>query len=162
MTSEALLTKAETYYKVKVQSKSWGALSKEEEELIAMKAVFKDINLKLGAKRKTNKKTGKRSTSSNDYDRPKGNQGKKIPKWKLENKDDDTKLKKEGKTYHWCKWHNNNKGQWVLHHPSKRKNCPENRRNGDNNQSQDQAMAEIQEDDESVAAISVSSEESEE
>ena len=39
-----------------------------------MKAVFKDINLKLGAERKKNKKSGKRSSSSNDYDCTKGNQ----------------------------------------------------------------------------------------
>ena len=46
MTSESLLNEAETYYKINIQNKSWGALSKEEEELIAMKAVFKYFNLK--------------------------------------------------------------------------------------------------------------------
>ena len=89
-----------------------------------------------------------------------GSQGKKIPKWKLENSKNVTNLKKEGKTYHWCKWHNDNKGQWVLHHPSKCKNCPKNKKKDDDDETQDQAMAAIQEEDEaSLAEVSVSSEE---
>ena len=92
-----------------------------------------------------------------------GSQGKKIPKWKLENKRKLKKLKNEGKTYHWCKWHNNDKGQWVLHHPSKCKNCPESKKQDDDDETQDQAMAAIQEvDDTSVDEASVSSEDSEE
>ena len=45
MTSEGLLHKADTYYKVRKQNNSCGELSKEEQDLIAMQAKFKDINL---------------------------------------------------------------------------------------------------------------------
>ena len=69
------------------------------------------------------------------------------------------KIKKEGKTYYWCKWHNNNQGQWVLHHPSKCTNCSHNK--GDDKEvNQDQAMAVIEE-EESVDNVAVSSEETE-
>ena len=69
-------------------------------------------------------------------------------------------MKKEGKTYYQCKWHNDDKGQWVLHHPLKCKNCLETERGGGNKQTQDQAMPAIQEEDDLVAKILVSSEES--
>ena len=89
-----------------------------------------------------------------------GSQGKKIPKWKLENSKNVKKLKKEGKPYHWFKWHNDNKGQWVLHHPSKCKNFPENKTKNDDDETQDQAMAAIQEEDKALLAeVSVSSKE---
>ena len=73
-----------------------------------MKAVFKDINLKLDNEQKKSRKTGNWSSTTTNNDCEKGNQGKKTPKWKLENNNNDTKIKKEGKTYHWCKCHNNN------------------------------------------------------
>ena len=163
LTSESLLNEAETYYKVKVQNKSWGALSREEEDLIAMKAVFKDLNLKLEAEKKGNRKKGSRSKNlSKSKDRA-SSQGKKIPKWKLENDNNGKKLKKDGKTYYWCKWHNDNQGQWVLHRPSQCKNCPDNEEQRDDINTQDQAMAAInEEDEESVAETSISSEESDE
>ena len=159
MTSESLLNEAETYYKVKVQKKSWGALSKEEEELIVMKAVFKDFNLRLDSKKK--KRSNRRQPKENDD--CEGNfKSKKTPKWKLENKKGDKKMKKEGKTYYWCKWHNKDKGEWVLHHPSNCKNCPESAQSDSNEQTQEQAMPAIEEEDKLVAAILISSKESEE
>ena len=160
LTSESLLNPAETYYKVKVQSKSWGALSKEEEELIAMKAVFKDLNLRLDAEK--NKKNLRNKNSSRTKDKSLS-QGKKIPKCKLENNKNEKKMKKDGKTYFWCKGHNDNKGQWVLHHPSKCKNCPGDDEQRDDSNTQEQAMAAInEEDEESLNQISVSSKESDE
>ena len=45
MTLEGLLHKVDTYYKVRKQNNSWGELSKEEQDLIAMKSKFKFMNL---------------------------------------------------------------------------------------------------------------------
>ena len=78
MTSESLLNEAETYYKVKVQNKSWGSLSKEEEELIAMKVVFKDFNLKLDSEQK--KKWLNRRQPKDNNNRENASKTKKTPK----------------------------------------------------------------------------------
>ena len=75
--------------------------------MIAMKAVFKDLNLKIDADQK---KKGSSNKGLKNKDKTRS-QGKKIPKWKLENSKNVKKLKKEGKPYHWFKWHNDNKGQ---------------------------------------------------
>ena len=96
MTSESFLNESKTYYKVKVQNKSWGALSKEEEELITMKAFFKDFNLKLDSKQK--KKRSNRRQPRDKNDNESASKTKKTPKWNLENEKGAKKMKKEGKT----------------------------------------------------------------
>ena len=37
------------------------------------------------------------------------------------------KKKKYGKKYHWCKFHNDGNGQWVIHHPKDCRNNPANK-----------------------------------
>ena len=145
LTSEGLLHKADTYYKVRKQNNSWGELSKEEHDLIAMQAKFKDMNLRLDESRKSKKKKNERERySRSDQDNREASNNRKIPKWKLENKNGKDKLEKLGKTYFWCLRHNDNKGMWVLHKPhecqnkpnqSETENCPSEARD-----EQEQAM----------------------
>jgi hypothetical protein len=118
------------------RSKQWGALSPEQEKIVALTAevkTIKDTNLKLskaiiqasnkGGSNKTNKGTSK------GKGREKKGKGKKpkIDKkheWKtIPPKDDDPKKEVNGHTYHfkavdgrtyyWCQYHT----AWVLHEP---------------------------------------------
>ena len=65
VTSESILSKADTFYRVKTQNNTWGELLKEEEKIVAMEATFKDLNLRL---EQANKK-GKRSGSQGSGDK---------------------------------------------------------------------------------------------
>ena len=115
-----------------------------------MEAMFKDLNLRL---EQANKK-GKRLESQGNDNKNQGTRS--IPKWKLENSGKDKKLKKQGKTYYWCKQHKNDKGTWVLHKPEQCRNTPRNGGLGEDEQEsneicnesdQDQAMTAIEERD---------------
>lgn len=55
-----ILKEADTFYRVKLQYNTWDELSHEEQELIAMKATFKYLNLHV----KEVKMKAKRGTSS--------------------------------------------------------------------------------------------------
>ena len=125
LTSEGLLHKADTYYKVRKQNNSWGELSKDEQYLIAMQAKFKVMNLRLDDGKKSRKKKSERETASNGgEENQESNTNRKVPKWKVENKDGDETLEKSGKKCYWCMRHNNNKGMWVLHKPHQCRNHP--------------------------------------
>lgn len=125
-TSEELLHKADVIFNVRTQNHSWGQRSNEEEKIIAMQAEFKDMNLKFEEtkqkykKLKHNMKSGSNSGSSSN--RRRRRPAKEIESWKFENPDNAKKMKKEGKTYHWCLNHNEGKGMWTLHHPDNCKN----------------------------------------
>ena len=56
VTSESILSKADTFYRVKLQNKTWGEISKEEEKIVAMEATFKDLNLNLEQANKKSKR----------------------------------------------------------------------------------------------------------
>ena len=85
LTIEGLSSRADTYYKVKNQNNTWGELSKEEEELIAMKSLMiKDTNLLMDDSRKKRKKK-KASSKSSGSAQNDSEKGQKVPKWKLEN-----------------------------------------------------------------------------
>ena len=110
-------------------------MSKEEEELIAMKALMiKDKNLQVDdkSKRRKKKKTSSKSSGSAQND---SENGKKIPKWKLENPKNKSKINKNDKTYYWCKHYNKDNRMWVLHTPDKC--CNKARTNASSNKSED-------------------------
>ena len=64
MTLEGLLHKEDTYYKVRKQKNSWGELSKEEQDMIAMQSKFKVMNLQFDEGKKSRKKKSEREKSS--------------------------------------------------------------------------------------------------
>ena len=161
MTANSILTKADTFYQVKVQNNTWCEFSKEEEKLVSMEATFKDLNLRL---EQANKKAKRRQSSANESSRDgnKNQSSKNVPKWKLENPKKEKKLKKQGKTYYWCPRHNNDKGMWVLHKPDQCRNKPrstkataEKKENKDerDDSNQEQAMPVIEERDDKSSII---------
>ena len=88
-----------------------------------MEVTFKD--LKLHCEQANKKGQRARQNKSGGYIDGNKNQGtRNIPKWKLENLEKEKKLKKQDKTYYWCKYHNNDKGMWVLHKPKQCRNKP--------------------------------------
>jgi hypothetical protein len=117
-------------------SKQWGALSPEQEKIVALTTevkTIKDTNLKLskaiiqasnkGGSNKTNKGTskGKGREKKGKGKKPKIN---KKHEWKtIPPKDDDPKKEVngytyyfkvvDGRTYYWCQYHT----AWVLHEP---------------------------------------------
>eukprot|EP00594_Rhizosolenia_setigera_P009834 CAMPEP_0178954560 /NCGR_PEP_ID=MMETSP0789-20121207/9063_1 /TAXON_ID=3005 /ORGANISM="Rhizosolenia setigera, Strain CCMP 1694" /LENGTH=424 /DNA_ID=CAMNT_0020635985 /DNA_START=586 /DNA_END=1860 /DNA_ORIENTATION=+ len=151
LTPEELLTKAETNYKVRIQTQQWEALSPEEEEIIAMQATItklQDENLKLVAN-----KQGKKGGS-----RQKTRKIKARDQWKFENKKGLKELTRGDNTYYWCPYHNDGKGMWTAHKPSEHKGKPDDVKtkskkkkkdsNDENDENADpnvQAMAAVQE-----------------
>ena len=113
-----LLKEAENFYRVKLQNNTWGELSKDKQELMVMKATFKDMNLKLV---EANKKIKGLKNSQKEEKGGADQKLRNIPKWKLENANNKKKLKRQGKTYYWYERHNNDKGMWFLNNPS---TCP--------------------------------------
>ena len=102
--------------------------------------------------KKSRKKKSEREKASNGGEgNQESNTNRKVPKWKLENKDGNQTLEQSGKTYYWCMRHNNNKGMWVLHKPHQCRNCPnkseEEEEKADACNKQEQAMPTIIEDD---------------
>ena len=63
LTSEGLLHKADTYYKVRKQNNFWVKLLKEEQDLITMQSKFKVMNLRLDEGKKSRKKKSEREKS---------------------------------------------------------------------------------------------------
>lgn len=119
ITQTELMAKARTAYQVALDNENWGALSEEQQSIIAMKAELtelKDKNLKLavgrtkGDKTKKKKKLSKRDNESNDAP-------VKPTDWKLKPPKDNEPQSKQvnSKTYNWCPFHNDNKGKWVIH-----------------------------------------------
>lgn len=151
LSSEELLHKADMIFNVRTQNHTWGQRSHEEEKIIAMQAEFKDMNLKFEEtkqkykKLKHEMKSGGNSGSSSN--RRRGRRPvKEVASWKFENPDNAKKMKKDGKTYHWCLNHNEGKGMWTLHHPD---NC----QNKNKQDSDEQVMAAAYDSDTSEESI---------
>lgn len=132
LTSTSLLLKIESSYDVRVEQGDWGALSPEEESIVALKASYendiKDLRLKLKAAQGRSSR-GRRPGNSNKSEEKKDDEGtnrrsRPDPQWKMENPDGLTTLKKNGKTYYWCLNHNHGKGKWVLHKVEDCRNGP--------------------------------------
>jgi len=136
-TPERLMQLALNKYTNLTRSKQWGALSPEQEKIVALTAevkTIKDTNLKLSKAIIQASKKGTFSNKSNrDSTKGKGKEkkgSKKKPKidkkyqWKtIPPKDDDPKKEVNGHSYfykvvdnleyYWCQYHT----AWVLHEP---------------------------------------------
>lgn len=131
-----LLADAETMYAVKADNNDWGKLSKSEEELVAMRADFKDLNLRFSEERKKNKKL--RSSAQQG---PAGSHSyrRKLrirpgEEWKFVNENNKKTCEQEGKTWYWCLNHNEGKGMWTIHKPSECKSKKQSRTPQDSEQ----------------------------
>ena len=128
LTEVELMAKARTAYQVAVDNEKWGALSEEQQSIIAMKAELsqlKDKNLKLDTK-KSPKKKGKKKDENKSDDKKEQKKKSKSTDWKLvkpRSGKPHTKVV-DGKTYHWCPYHNDGKGKWVIHNVSECRNNP--------------------------------------
>lgn len=127
-TSDTLLKRADIIFNVRTQNHTWGQKSQEEEKIIAMQAEFKDMNLKFEETRKKYKKLKhglKTASSSSGGTRSRKRRPiQKGEEWKFENPDNLSTMEKDGKTYHWCTHHNDEKGMWTIHAPEQCKNKP--------------------------------------
>lgn len=123
-TSVTLLNRADVIFNVRTQNHSWGQRSQEEEKIIAMQAEFKDINLKFAETKQKYKKLKHnfKKSSSNGSSQRRKRPIREDEKWKFENPENLETMEKDGKTYHWCIHHNDEKGMWTIHHPDKCKN----------------------------------------
>ena len=127
LTADQLMTKAITAYQVEVDKSNWGALSADQQMIVAMQTELKslkDSNLKLDTRKKKDKGngrgkhprekgSGKKKTGSNQRD----SDPKDAYAWKLvaPQSGQPTTKQWKGKTYHFCPNHNEGKGKWVLH-----------------------------------------------
>ena len=137
LTTEELMTKALTAYQVEKEKGAWGALSDEQQQIVAMQSEIKELKDK---KLKLQKQGGKNNSKKNQRikKKEKNSEADKFA-WKDKPPKEGAALTRQwgGKTYHWCINHNAGKGKWVLHKPSE---C--NLRQGNTiGQSQHQAAA---------------------
>ena len=131
LTEAEIMAKARTAYQVAIDNEKWGALSEEQQSIIAMKAELselKDNNLQLDSKPAEKKKKKKKKDAANkktNDDKPKERMNND---WKLlKPKPGKPKTKKvKGKSYNWCPYHENGNGKWVIHKVSE---CNLNPRN---------------------------------
>jgi hypothetical protein len=111
------MTKALTAFQVEKERGSWGALSEDQQKIVAMQSELKslkDKNLKVDTTRKKKQERNKRN-GPNKNKRGQERGGHKSYEWK----DKEPKagsphtIKRDGKTYYWCP--NHGEGKWVLH-----------------------------------------------
>lgn len=134
-TAKSLLEEGEKEFNSRRLDKSrpWGALSKEEEQIIALTANLQTMEKKfsqLSKSTKALKNTPKDSTTRKDTQQERRTSVSNVPKWKLSPMYKGKKYKHgdsievNGKTFYFCKYHHrgahhNNKysGMWVTHKP---------------------------------------------
>ena len=148
LSADELMSKALTAFQVEKDRDTWGALTEDQQMIVAMQAQIKslkDTNPKLdvkkdGKKRKKKVKKEKEGIGRKD-DEKKSSKDKKKHAWKLVPPKNNEKSKKEnGKTYHWCTNHNDGKGMWVLHTPAECR-LKKEKKPGDDRTSYDDAAA---------------------
>jgi hypothetical protein len=110
---DTLMTFALNKYHILVQEKKWKSLSPQDEQLVALKAQYNelnDANLRLSKTLINNKKKSPSPRKGKQNKR----KGQKQPeKWKTEPPKDGEPLTKtvNNRTYHWCKTHK----AWTIH-----------------------------------------------
>lgn len=142
---EKLLAEAELMYKVRVDTGLWGKLSKAEEELVAMQADFKDLNLRFKEEKKKNKKMRQSGTTSNNSSGSsrRNRSGPRLrsgEEWRLVNEDNKTKCERDGRTWYWCLNHNDGRGMWTIHKPADCRSRNRSSSNQNSSNSDEQAM----------------------
>jgi hypothetical protein len=155
LTDTELMAQAQVAYQVRVESKTWGALSPEQEVIVAMQAKIdgiKDSNLKLDTSKKPRFKGGGNKPVRQDK-RTKDKVKNKSDLWKFSNSSDAKTMLKGEVKYYWCTHHRQGEGMWVTH---KLADCRNRRRDeGADNDEDAEANA-------AIAAINDSDEEEEE
>ena len=113
LTDDDLMSQALVAYQVRFESKVWGALSHEQEMIVAMQAKIdglKDSRLKVDtrSKKKKERKANIPGPEKKKYESDKFD-------WKNKNARNLKTMAKSGTTYYWCKHHNHGDGMWVTH-----------------------------------------------
>lgn len=172
LTDETLMVEAHTAYKVRKEKGIWGKLSPDQELIVAMKAQLEELSdkrLKLSTQSGNNEKTKelkkKLKNLKNELKKKKkgkgadSNDGKWA--WKNKNPDNKKKMSKNGKTYYWCPYHNDDAGMWVLHKPENCNNKPDGEEQANDEQASNmanRAIAEMENDSDSGESETDSSE----
>ena len=115
-TVELLMDRALNKYNQLYQDDVWMVKSKEEEDIIALKAEIKELkskNLSKGKSKEDKKKPGSDTNKPRKKGEQKKKDGPKYPEWRYKREGDETTKVVSGKTYHWCTKHN----MWTLHEP---------------------------------------------
>ena len=117
--SQALLA-----YQVRRNYGKWGALSAEQELIVALQAQvdsIKDPRLKLdnALKKKANKRKKKVPNQAAEVlEREQAGRERRPSRgdrWQDKNPQGQSVMTKNGTKYRWCKHHNQGKGMWVTH-----------------------------------------------
>ena len=138
VTEKTLMQVALVKYKDRKRSDKWQAPSREEEEIVALKAEIGELK-KVTNNAPAGNEKGKKQAGAGAK---KGTDGKKKTRaerlaikyaWKLvpPASGEPTSKTFEKKTYHFCPNHNNGLGAWVIHLPSKCENRDEGPRKKD-------------------------------
>lgn len=113
--ASTLMSLALEKYKTLVTQKEWRRPTKQDEELIALRAELEKA--KKSEQQKSSKKgKAKGKKSGDDEKKTKTINGKEIPLkdvWMHENKDNKKTMTRKGKTWYWCPKHK----KWCKHKP---------------------------------------------
>ncbi len=135
--AEALMQLALCKYMDRVTHNLWSKPSAQGEHIIALQAKIGKLESSLQQKTTAKKDDAKSKEGKGKKGKNKAKKGKrKVEPWKLIApiaNQPKTKMV-NGKTYYWCLYHNNNKGQWVVHNPNDPNGCRERARQQRNNQ----------------------------
>ena len=129
LTSDKLMLIAETDFKIRVEKGTWGQLSAEQQQIVALSAELKKFKNKSASSYSnpsTSNNGGKDANQQNKNGGKKDNKKNKKSDKSKKDKDSKWAWKKappangestktfEGKTYYWCPKHK----AWTLHKPS--------------------------------------------
>ena len=124
LTEDKLMSIAETDYKIRVEKGTWGQLSAEQQQIVALSAQISQF--KKSKKNKSKKSGSKTEDDETTQDDTKGKKKKSKKDKAKKGNDEKWAWKKvppingettktfEDKTYHWCPKHK----AWTLHKPS--------------------------------------------
>ncbi len=148
LVENTLMDLAENKYHALVEAGKWNAPTKEQEQILALSAEVKALQrsktpAKAAPPKKKNLK-GDRSNSNSPQAKPnKKKKGKTSPAierdaWKLEKplSPTQTTRKHNGKTYHWCPYHQ----KWTLHKPEECRLKPGLAKKGDPDDDQNEEV----------------------
>jgi len=135
--AEALMQLALCKYTDRVTCNLWSKPSAQGEHIIALQAKIGKLESSLKQKTAAKKDDAKSKEGKGKKGKNKAKKGeRKVEPWKLIAPTANQPKTKtvNGKKYYWCLYHNNNKGQWVVHNPNDPNGCRERARQQQNNQ----------------------------
>jgi hypothetical protein len=142
LTAEQLMILAARKYADRVNSGLWAKPNPQQESIIALTAQLKKMTGQQARHSKQDVRNKKPQFKNKGFKKGQVQQGpRKIDAWKLAAPMPGKPSQKtvNGKTYYFCRAHNDGKGVWVLHKPTEcrmgkfqdRKNKPEDKKNVD-------------------------------